>query len=175
MKSICLLLGTGLVSVLVGCSSIPIAVAPVGPNPFGTKGIASKGELQVFSCLTTESDDHNQGSRDPVWYQHTDYYVYDLQHQLLKHVHNTVGHYAEAPRQVELPAGTYIIKAQANDYVWVDVPVTIERGRTTRVHLDDQWSVPGYAAKTAVVCLPNGSPVGWLAEVSKPSGEFGPE
>ena len=169
MKKLCLFLGTGLISVLAGCiSTPPVAVAPVGPNPFGSRSLSSKGALQVFSCLTAQSDDQNQGSKDPIWYQHTDYCVYDLRHKLLKHVFNTVGHYEEAPRVLPLPAGTYFVKAQASDYFWVDVPVTIEPGRTTRVHLDDHWGITGEAAK--LVSLPNGKPVGWRSEVSKPSG-----
>jgi hypothetical protein len=169
MKSMCLFLGAGLVSVLVGCTSItPVAVAQVGPNPFGIRSKSSKGELQVFSCLTAQSDDQNQGSTDPIWSQHTDYYIYDLRHKLIKHVDNTIGHYEEAPRVVALPAGTYLVKAHANDYFWVDVPVTIEPGRTTRVHLDDHWGMTGDAAK--LVSLPNGKPIGWRSEDWKPSG-----
>lgn len=165
MKSICLVMGTGLVSVLVGCASTPVAVAPVGPNPLGIEGTSAKGELQVFSSLEGCSEGDN-----PTWWQHSDYNIYNVSGKLIKRVDNTVGHYEEAPRQVALPAGTYLIEAHASDYFRVDVPVTIERGRTTRVHLDGQWRVPGYAPKTEVVCLPSGSPVGWLAEVSKPSG-----
>ena len=163
MKSICLLLGTGLVSVLVGCSSTPIAVAPVGPNPFGIKGGASKGELQVFSSLVGRSEGDN-----PSWWQHSNYNIYNLSGKLIKRVDNTVGHYEEAPRQVVLPAGTYLVEAHSSDYFWVDAPVTIERGRTTRVHLDDHWKIPNDAAQ--LVHLPNGNPIGWLAEVSKPRG-----
>jgi hypothetical protein len=77
MRSVCIVLGPGLVSLLVGCSSTPVALAPIGPNPVGGERIASKGELQVFSNLAGQSDDQNQGSKDPVWYQHTDYNIYN--------------------------------------------------------------------------------------------------
>ncbi len=164
MKSIWLLVGAGLVSVLVGCASTPVTVAPVGPNPLGGDNQASRGGLQVFSSLAEQSDNQNQGSRDDVWYQHTDYYVYDRQHRPVKHVDNDIGHYETTPRLITLPPGKYIVKAQAEDYSWVNVPVRIERGRTTRVHLDQKWQVPVYAAKTDLVSLPNGNPVGWRAE-----------
>ena len=77
------------------------------------------------------------------------------------HVFNKTGHYAEAPKQIALPAGKYIVKAQAEDYLWVEVPVTIERGRTTRVRLDDNWKPAVDAPRQEMVTMPNGNPVGW--------------
>jgi hypothetical protein len=172
MKSVCIFLGPGLVSLLVGCSSTPVALAPIGPNPAGNERIASKGELQVFSNLAEQSDNENQGSTDPapLWHQHADYNLYDMQGKLVKHVDNTVGHYEQAPRRVVLPAGRYLVKARAKDYLQVEVPVTIERGRTTRVHLDDNWRLPADAPKRELVSLPNGNPVGWRAESAKEIG-----
>lgn len=75
MKSAFAFLGTGLVSLLVGCASTPVVLAPVGPNPFGTQGIASHGELQVFSSLARARDSENPGSMNPYWCEHTDYYI----------------------------------------------------------------------------------------------------
>jgi hypothetical protein len=165
MKNICLFLGAGLMAVLVGCATTPVAVVvPVGPNPAGGKSLASEGGLQVFSRLAERTDDQNQASRDDVWYQHTDYYIYNLQHRLVKRVDNTIGHYEEAPRVVTLPPGKYLVKAEANDDSWVNVPVMIEPGRTTRIHLDDNWPVPAYASKNDLVSLPNGYPIGWQAK-----------
>ena len=166
MKSVCMFMGAGLVSLLVGCSSTPVALAPVGPNPAGSESMAPKGALQVFSSLAEQSEDQNQGSEDPVWYQHTDYSIYDLHGKLVKRVDNTIGEYEQAPRRVALPAGRYLVKAQAKDYFWVEVPVTIERGRTTRVHLDDNWTLPSDTAERKV-SLPNGNPVGWSAGSTK--------
>jgi hypothetical protein len=164
MKSVSIILGAGLVSLLTGCSSTPVVLAPVGPNPVGGERAASTGELQVFSSLTEQSDDQNQGSEDPVWRQHTDYRIYSLQGKLVKRVDNTIGHFEEAPRRVALPAGQYLVKAQAMDYLWVEVPVTIERGRTTRVHLDDNWKLSADTPKNELVSMPNGKPAGWRAE-----------
>jgi hypothetical protein len=65
---------------------------------------------------------------------------------------------------VALPAGRYFVKAQGKDYLQVEVPITIERGRTTRVHLDDKWNLPADTPKRELVSLPNGNPVGWCAE-----------
>jgi len=85
-------------------------------------------------------------------------------------VDNTIGYYARAPRRVTLPAGRYLVKAQAKDYFWVDVPVIIERGQTTRVHLDDNWKLPAETPKTELVSFPNGNPVGWQAESTRKIG-----
>lgn len=162
MNNIRFLLGAGLVALLAGCSSTPVVLAPVGPNLMGFDGMASKGELQVFSRLTGRTEGDN-----PTWYQHTDYYIYDLHGKRLEHVDNAIGQYEEAPRRVALPAGRYFVKAQAKDYIWVDVPVKIEPGRTTRVHLDDSWRLPANTPKRELVRVPNGNPVGWRAESPK--------
>jgi hypothetical protein len=167
MKSICIFLSTGLVFFLVGCASTPLALAPVGPNPLGGAGMASEGKLQVFSALVEQSDDQSQGSEDPVWYQHTDYRVYDLHGKLVRRVGNTTGHYSEAPRTVALPAGRYLVKARANDYLRVEIPVIIQGGRTSRAHLDGNWKPPAGIPKREVVSMPNGNPVGWRAEPTK--------
>jgi hypothetical protein len=162
MKNICLLLGAGLISGLAGCAT-PVALAPVGPDSAGFENPSASGKLVVYSSLAVQSDDQNQGSRDPVWHQHTDYSISDLQGNRVRHVDNTIGHYEEAPRRVVLPAGKYLVKARANDYLTVMVPVRIECGRTTTVHLDDNWNMPAGVPVTAVVSLPNGQAVGWRA------------
>jgi hypothetical protein len=156
----------GVIPFLVSCASHPITLAPVGPNPLaGGSTTAGTGRLQVFSGLAEESDNQNQGSKDPVWYQHTDYTLYDGRGKLVKHVDNTVGHYARAPHVVSLPAGNYTVKARASDGQLAEIPVVIERDRTTRVHLDEQWRLPVGTPKTEVVSAPDGSPVGWRADL----------
>jgi hypothetical protein len=158
MKSVFILLVAGFASLLVGCSSTPVVLAPVGPNPVGSESMASMGALQVFSSLVGQSEGDN-----PTWYQHTDYPIYDLRGKRLKHVDNTVGYYEQAPRRVALPTGRFLVKAQAHDYSWVVAPVLIQNGRTTRVHLDDHWTLPANAPKRELVSMPNGDPVGWRA------------
>jgi hypothetical protein len=162
MKNLFSLLGAGLVSLVVGCSSQPVALAPVGPNPSGRQIAASMGALQVFSRERTRSDDQNQaGDGEPVWHQHTDYSIYDLHGNLVKRVDNAAGHYSEAAEQVALPPGKYLVRAPAKDYPWIQVLVTIEPGRTTRVHLDDNWKPPADAPKGDLTTMPDGNPVGW--------------
>jgi hypothetical protein len=157
MKTIWFLPVAVMVSLLVGCSTTPVAVAPVGPNPAGIQSTASnKGGLEVFSQMRGHSEGDN-----PMWFQHTDYAIYSPDGKLLKRVNNKVGYYAQAPRLVVLPAGQYIVKAQSKDYLRVQVPVTIQPGRTTRVHLDDNWNLPAGAAKDELVSMPDGHAVGW--------------
>jgi len=165
MKSIDILIGAGLVSLLVGCATTPVVLAPVGPNPHGVQTADSKGQLEVYSRLfaCTEGD-------NPAWHQHSAYRIYDLQGRLVKYVGNAVGYYEQAPRLVSLPPGAYRLRARASDYLRVEVPVTIERGRTTKVHLDDRWQLPAYASNGQLVSLPNHEPVGWLAGTATPSG-----
>lgn len=85
-------------------------------------------------------------------------------------IDNIVGYYAKTPRRVTLPVGRYLVEAQANDYFRVSLPVTIESGQTTRVHLDDKWKPPADTPKTELVWLPNDQPAGWQAEPAKMTG-----
>ena len=72
--------------------------------------------------------------------------------------------FATAPPVVALPPGRYIVEARATDARRVRVPVAIEAGRTSIIHLDDNWKVPVSTPKDELVSLPSGSPVGWRAE-----------
>ena len=161
MKRISTLLGTGLALLLAGCASAPVALAPVGPSPVAAGGAGSKGQLQVYSAWEGRTEGNN-----PVWYQHADYTLYDQAGRRLRYVDNTVGNYERAPRIVTLPAGKYLVKAQADDYLRVAVPVVIEPGRITRVHLDGNWRPPASASAAELVSVPSGYPVGWRAPSS---------
>jgi len=155
-----------IIPLLSSCASQRVVLAPVGPNPASVRTTGSKGELQVFSDVIEENDDQNQAAPEPSWYQHSDYSIYNVEGKLVKRVDNTTGHYAQAPRRVALPAGRYVVKARGNDYLSVEVPVVIEPGLTTRVHLDDRWSRPKSMPKNEFVFEPSGQPVGWSAERS---------
>ncbi len=165
MKCIRFFSAAAMILGMAGCATPSVVVAPVGPNPVKFEGAASTGSLEVFSRVAEQSDDQNQGGNgDSDWPQHTDYTVYDLRGKPVAHVSNETGHYSESPRRIALPAGKYLVKAQAKDYSWVQVPVMIEHGRTTSVHLDDNWKLPANTPKRELVSLPSGNPVGWRAE-----------
>jgi hypothetical protein len=161
MKAMLAIMGAGMVGLLGGCATSAVTLAPVGPNPATAQSLSAQGSLVVFSRLSRQTDDQNQASRDPIWYQHTDYLVYDLQGRVVKRVQNAEGHYNPNPRLVNLPAGQYIVKAQAANYSTVRVMVTVKGGETTKLHLDGQWRPPSYAGKGQVVTMPDGQPVGW--------------
>ncbi len=165
MKRVSVALGVAVTLVAAGCSTTPVALAPVGPNPARSETMAATGELQVFSALEEESDNQNQGSTDPVWHQHADYSVYDGHGKLIARIDNTKGHYERSPRRVALPPGQYVVRAPAKDYLQTEVPVIIKPGRLTRVHLDDKWQPPPATPNTEVVSTPCGEPVGWKADL----------
>jgi hypothetical protein len=164
MKSVRFFSAAAMVLGLAGCATAPVVLAPVGPNPAGGERAASTGSLQVFSRMVQQSDDQNLGGDGvSVWYQHADYDIYNARGQRVKHVDNSAGHYETAPRIVNLPPGSYMVAAEAEDAVRVRVPVKIERGRTSRIHLDDNWKPPATAPRDELVNMPSGSPVGWRA------------
>ncbi len=167
MKTIPYLIGTALTALLAGCASPALVLAPVGPNPAGLTRDNPNGQLEVFSALTAQAEGDN-----PTWYQHTDYYLDSPQGKELRHVDNAIGYYATAPRIISLPAGHYLVKARAKGYLWITVPVVVEAGRTTKVHLDKNWQAPENTPQTEVVDIPGGYPVGWSSSPMNPvSGE----
>jgi hypothetical protein len=158
----------GVIPFLASCAAPPIALAPVGPGPLpGRASSVRTGYLQVFSSLEEQSDDQNQenSGASPFWYQHTDYNIYDAKGKLVKHVDNTAGHYSTSPRRVSLRPGNYTVSARDKEWRSVTVPVVIERGRTTKVHLDDNWQPPPGTKQTEVVSAPDGNPAGWRADL----------
>ena len=150
----------------LGHASVPLTVAPVGPPAGAGSTTSGPGQLEVFSALKARA-----AGDDPVWYQHSSYDLYDSHGRRLKHVYNVVGYYEQAPRLITLPAGKYVVKAQAKDYLWVEVPVVIQPGETTRIHLDDAWQPPPGTASTELVSVPAGYPVGWRAGSVNGTGE----
>ena len=101
---------------------------------------------------------------NPIWYQHTDYSVYNAKGKRVKYVDNTTGHYSTSPRILSLPPGRYTVRARAKDWLSVIVPVVIERDRMTQVYLDDGWTPPAGTPKAELVGAPDGRPVGWSAD-----------
>ena len=150
-----IILGAVFVSMVVG-RALVATLPPVGPNPFGLQNQSVSGQLEVFSSLEGHSEGNN-----PPWYQHADYYICDRQGHRLQHVDNTVGYYARAPRLVTLSPGEYLVESPAKDAFWVKVPVVVQAGRVTRVHLDGEWAMPANTPETKVVLAPAGYPVGW--------------
>jgi hypothetical protein len=158
-KNNLIIMGAAITVLITGCSTTPVTLAPVGPNPAGIQTTAAEGRLEVFSALSGHSEGNN-----PAWYQDSDYYLCDAHGRRLKQVDNNTGYYSETPRLINLPAGKYIVEARAKGVLRAKVPVVIKPGEITRVHLDGNWQPLAQTPETEVVKAPAGYPVGWRAD-----------
>jgi hypothetical protein len=155
-----------IISLLVaGCASKPVVLPPVGPAPENQTYIPAKGYLRVFS----DTEPHEIGENF-YYYPHKSYLIYTESGQQFKYVANHVGDMDESPARVSIPAGRYYVLADSSSYGRVKVPVIIEAGRMTVVHLDSAWR-SSRSRQTGVVRLPNGEPVGWGVSNETPPDE----
>jgi hypothetical protein len=153
----------GIIPLLASCASQPITLAPVGPRPVAWEPLApssGNGQLQVFTA--TEEYDWN---RDVPFFPHSDYQLYTADGQRLKRVWNHQTHEDETPAVVTLPAGNYVVKADAELYGVVSVPVVIKPNQTTRIILQPGWKPGATVASSDLVQIPGGYPVGWRADL----------
>ena len=158
------LIGAIIVPLLVGCSSAPIVLNSVGPPPFGNASYCGRGFLRVFTAVDTCVMGENT-----YYYPHTGYSIYTESGKLWKYIPNHTANVDETPAWVTIPAGKYLVKADANFDVWgtvaypVTVPVVIQEDQTTELHLDANWKAPANASTNELVYLPSGKAVGWRA------------
>jgi len=156
---------TGIVScltagmvLLTSCASQPLALGPVGPGPGGSRASSiSKGDLQVF----TETEEYYLDQMS--YFPHTDYQIYSLEGKHLRRVWNHQTHEDERPAIVSLPPGMYLVKAWAEFYGVVTVPVSIKSNQTTTVVLQPGWNPGKPVASADLVQMPDGYFVGWRA------------
>ena len=151
-----MLAGVAIVSLLTGCASKPVVLAPVGPKPNNPVAYVSTGHLRVYSDTRTREIGENT-----FYYTHTRYFIQDETGKIVKTVPNHVGDTDELPTLVTIPTGSYKVVAQSSSYGRVTVPVVIQAGRTTVVHLDRNWKASAQLPANDLVCLPNGEAVGW--------------
>jgi hypothetical protein len=152
---------------VAGCASTPTALSPVGPLPGNRVAAAkdSQGYLQVFSATEKSLP---VASDDPYTFNlHSGYDINDDSGKAVRFVPNHASSMDEWPDQVTLPAGNYNIVAESTWCGQVTVPVVIQKGKTTVVHLDDNWWPPSNTPANQLVCLPNGEAVGWSGLFSK--------
>ncbi len=148
----------GLVPWLVSCASQRLTLAPVGPPPWdGMSASTRDGRLQVFT-ETREFDED-----DVYFFPHSPYTIRTLDGKEVKYVWNRRNHEDDTPAVVTLPAGRYVVEAEASLYGPVSVPVVIKPGQTTRVVLQPGWKPAGQYAATELVTMPNGYAIGWRA------------
>jgi hypothetical protein len=155
----------GVISLTASCATEVVLSGRVGPSPYRAGTTAHTGCLQVFSGQEQISEGFDEGA-NPTYYEYSDYRVYDMGGRMVKYVSNSVGKYNPVPRLVSLPPGNYIVKARAKDYLVVRVPVVIQSGRTTRVHLNADWKPPAGVNANELVIEPNGNSVGWRVHPS---------
>jgi len=148
---------------LSGCATgkggtTPAAVGSA-PSRLATVNVMN-GTLVVYSAYKVNADFN---PRDPYRLEYSDYEIYTAGGKLLRRVHNNSGTILQNPATVELSTGQYRVVARANGYGHVIVPVVIEPGQDTVLHLDGAGSGPAPVVNnpTNVVRLPNGKVVGW--------------
>lgn len=160
--------GVALAAFLAGCASTPTALSPVGPNPASHVAVApdtSDGYLQVYSA--TEKSPGVAGDDAIAFDLHSSYVVNGTDGKSVKFVANHASDMDEWPDQVKLPTGNYNIMAQSSWCGQVSVPVVIQTGKITVVHLDNNWWPASNIGKNQLVYLPDGEAAGWSSSSSK--------
>ena len=152
---------TTLFPLWTGCAAQPLVLNSVGPAPITPESTRPDGGLRVY----TATEAHEIGDRT-YYYPHTGYRIYDASGKLWQYVPNHTSNEDETPASVTLPVGDYTIKAAADLYSLVAMPVVIQAGRTTEIHLDSGWEPPSGVSTNELVYLPNGEAVGWRSAVA---------
>ncbi len=179
MKCASLIAVSSTVVCLVGCASpAQLTVAdPVGPAP--TTGVVKSAgsQLEVYTARERAPLDinkeeflwNNDFGRNDFLYEsaHTDYTIYTMDGMVFEHVKNARNYEDPQPAVVSLPPGEYKIKARAQDYGWVNIPVVIEAHKLTVVNLQrDPNPAVGSVDRAEAVLLGGDRIVGWRGLVA---------
>jgi hypothetical protein len=148
------------IPLLTGCAITPLALDPVGPAPDNTQQSAyvpaGLGWLRLYTATRTVSE-----GDATYYYPHTGYRIYAESGKLLEFVPNHIDGMDESATLLKIPAGNYKVLARSEPYNVVIVPVVIQAGKTTEVHLGAHWNAPLNAPTNEIVYFPDGRPVGW--------------
>ena len=158
------LLGAGIILGLIGCATSPIALAPVGPDSIGRTMPGPEGYLEVFTATQTIDVDF-----EAYFHPHMGYDINDATGRSVKFVPNHTSNMDQSPDTVALPPGNYNIVAESSCCGLVTVPVVIQKGKTTVVHLDGSWWRPSHASTSPLVYLPDGEAMGWSGLIAQSS------
>ena len=150
------LIFAAMIPMFAGCATHPIVLSQVGPEPIDVEASAPKGYLQVFSETDTVQD-----GDFTYYYPHTGYNICDQSGKVIQFVPNHVGDMDQSPSIVPVSPGNYRIVAQSSSYGRVTVPVVIQQGRQTVIHLENDWKPSLNATSKQLVYLPDGEAVGW--------------
>jgi hypothetical protein len=113
--------------------------------------------LTVYTATAWTTNDDG-----PSLLSYTNYQIDATDGTLFKEVPNG----QQEPTRVILPKGTYTVVAQSDTSGMVSVPVAIETGKLTVVHLEREidWKEASAGIRSAdLVRLPNGQPIGFRA------------
>jgi hypothetical protein len=165
MKTInTILIATIGIPLLAGCSSTPIKLDPVGPAP--SSAYVPNGWLKVFSATKSVPN-----GDDTYYYPHQGYRIYTGSGKLLEFVPNHIDNMDESATLLKIPAGKYEVLARSEPYNMIIVPVVIQAGKTTEVHLGAHWKAPSNAPTNEIVYFPDGRPVGWKSSLQVQSNK----
>ena len=145
-------------ALVASCASAPpiIVHETVGPGPTVVNQ-QHNGFLKVYSATKWMAEDDL-----PSLLKYTNYQIEAADGTLFKQVPND----DQDPTRVILPKGTYTVVARSDTSGMVSVPVAIETGKTTVLHLEREKDWKEAAAGTRrgdLVQLPNGQPIGFRA------------
>jgi hypothetical protein len=144
---------------LASCSSPSLVLGTVGPGPFAPPASTiGMGDLQVYSKPEEYYED------EMSYFPHSDYQLYAADGRHLRRVWNHNTHEDETPAVVSLPPGRYVVKAWAEFYGSVNVPVVIKPNELTKVVLQPGWNPVAKADHAQLVQTPNGYFVGYQDE-----------
>jgi hypothetical protein len=152
------ILSVAMAVLVASCASAPPTIVhdTVGPG-FAIANQEHNGFLMVYSA--TEWTNYDDG---PGLLSYTNYQIEAAVGTLFQEVSN--GDYE--PTRVTLPKGTYTVVAWSDTSGEVSVPVAIEAGRITVVHLEMEkdWKEASAVIRSSdLVRLPNGQPIGFRA------------
>jgi len=144
---------------LASCASVPPTIVQerVGPSPGVAVNEADNGFLTVYSSTEWTTDDDG-----PSLLGYTNYEIDSADGRLFEEVSN--GKFE--PTRVILPKGAYTVVAESATSATVRIPVAIEPGKMTVLHLETErdWNKASVGIRSAdLVRLPNGQPIGFRA------------
>jgi hypothetical protein len=165
MKTIFALMLITAGALLSGCATGKdgLALDIVGPppsQPAETSSTLTNGTLVVYSAFKVNADFNNP---DPYHSEHSDFKIFTTDGKLLQRVHNISDNGIRDVVPVALPPGKYNVKARANGYGYLTIPIVIEAQQNTVLHLEGGGSWPDESAfnQTNAVRLPDGQIIGW--------------
>jgi len=163
MKTLIVLTAITVGATLSGCTTdqTKLVLDRVGPPLSPSSPVAStNGTLLVYSAYEVNADFN---ARDPNRPEYSDYKILSADGQLLQQVHNDSGTLLQEAVPVELLPGQYNVRARANGYGLLTIPVNIAPRQTTVLHLEGgrSWRNASPFDQTNTVRLPDGQIIGW--------------